>query len=49
MWAVVFKHPDEKTLYVVGDTVWYDAVIIVVNVGINQFLEGGSLVMGKMM
>lgn len=40
-----------------GDTVWYEAVqevidahkpeIIVVNAGDNQFLEGGSLVMGK--
>ena len=48
---------DEKTLYVAGDTVWYNAVqevidthkpeIIVVNAGDNQFLVGGSLVMGK--
>ncbi|WP_102346093.1 MBL fold metallo-hydrolase [Bacillus sp. Marseille-P3661] len=55
--GVVFKHPTEKTLYVAGDTVWYDAVqevieihkpeIIVVNGGDNQFLQGGSLVMGK--
>jgi L-ascorbate metabolism protein UlaG (beta-lactamase superfamily) len=55
--GVVFKHQSEKTLYVAGDTVWYDAVqeviethkpeIIVVNGGDNQFLEGGSLVMGK--
>ncbi|MDI2589433.1 MBL fold metallo-hydrolase [Psychrobacillus sp. NEAU-3TGS] len=55
--GVVFKHPSEKTLYVAGDTVWYEAVqeviethkpeVIVVNAGDNQFLEGGSLVMGK--
>ncbi|MBN8199706.1 MBL fold metallo-hydrolase [Bacillus sp. NTK034] len=55
--GVVFKHQSEKTLYVAGDTVWYDAVqeviethnpeVIVVNGGDNQFLEGGSLVMGK--
>ncbi|MFC0211556.1 MBL fold metallo-hydrolase [Paenibacillus chartarius] len=55
--GVVFKHADEKTCYVAGDTVWYDAVreaieahkpeIIVVNGGDNQFLQGGSLVMGK--
>jgi len=55
--GVVFKHESEKTLYVAGDTVWYDAVqeeidthqpdIIVVNGGDNQFYEGGSLVMGK--
>ncbi|MFB3163500.1 MBL fold metallo-hydrolase [Neobacillus sp. 179-J 1A1 HS] len=55
--GVVFKHSAEKTLYVAGDTVWYDAVqevinthkpkIIVVNAGDNQFFEGGSLVMSK--
>ncbi|WP_431028081.1 MBL fold metallo-hydrolase [Lysinibacillus sp. LZ02] len=55
--GVVFKHSNEKTLYVAGDTVWYGAVqdviethkpeIIVVNGGDNQFLQGGSLVMGK--
>lgn len=53
----VFKHSSEKTLYVAGDTVWYEGVqaaidthkpkIIVVNAGDNQFFEGGSLVMGK--
>lgn len=55
--GIVFKHQGEKTLYVVGDTVWYEGVqkvidvhkpeILVVNAGDNQFLEGGSLVMGK--
>jgi L-ascorbate metabolism protein UlaG (beta-lactamase superfamily) len=55
--GVVFKHPEEKTVYIAGDTVWYKAVqevidihkpeIIVVNAGDNQFFEGGSLVMGK--
>ncbi|MED4531532.1 MBL fold metallo-hydrolase [Metabacillus fastidiosus] len=55
--GVVFKHQNEKTLYVAGDTVWYKDVqevidthkpeIIVVNAGDNQFFEGGSLVMGK--
>ncbi|MGN9864210.1 MBL fold metallo-hydrolase [Bacillus swezeyi] len=55
--GVVFKHSSEKTLYVAGDTVWYEGVqgeidthqpdILVVNGGDNQFLEGGSLVMGK--
>lgn len=55
--GVVFKHSNEKTLYVAGDTVWYDAVqevidtnkpeIIIVNGGNNQFFEGGSLIMGK--
>lgn len=55
--GVVLKHRDEKTLYVAGDTVWYEGVqealdahnpeVIVVNGGDNQFVEGGSLVMGK--
>lgn len=55
--GVVFKHPSEKTLYLAGDTVWYEGVqeviethkpeIIVVAGGDNQFLVGGSLVMGK--
>jgi L-ascorbate metabolism protein UlaG (beta-lactamase superfamily) len=55
--GVIFKHTNEKTIYIAGDTVWYEAVqevietykpeIIVVNGGDNQFLEGGSLVMGK--
>jgi L-ascorbate metabolism protein UlaG (beta-lactamase superfamily) len=55
--GVVFKHHTEKTLYVAGDTVWYEGVqeaiethnpeVIVVNAGDNQFLEGGSLVMSK--
>lgn len=55
--GVVFKHQNEKTLYVAGDTVWYEGVqetidahkpeIIVVNAGDNQFLQGGSLVMSK--
>lgn len=55
--GVVFKDDTEKTLYVAGDTVWYEGVqealsmhqpeVIVLNAGDNQFLEGGSLVMGK--
>lgn len=55
--GVVFKHPNEKTLYVAGDSVWYEAVqeviethkpeIIVVNGGDVQLSEGGSLIMGK--
>jgi L-ascorbate metabolism protein UlaG (beta-lactamase superfamily) len=57
--GVVFKHQSEKTLYVAGDTVWYEGVqqelnthnpdIIVVNGGDNQAYEGegASLIMGK--
>lgn len=25
--GVIFKHPNEKTLYVAGDTIWYDGVL----------------------
>lgn len=55
--GVVFKHQNEETLYVAGDTVWYGAVqdeidqhkpeIIVVNGGDNQIIKLGSLIMGK--
>lgn len=55
--GIVFKHDAEQTLYVAGDTVWYDEVektiqqhspsIIVVNAGDNQFLQGGSLIMNE--
>ncbi|QYR23098.1 MBL fold metallo-hydrolase [Paenibacillus sp. sptzw28] len=55
--GVVFNHPNEKTLYVAGDTVWYEAVqetldthkpeVIIVNGGDNQFFGSGSLIMGK--
>ncbi|KIL42758.1 hypothetical protein KP77_33880 [Jeotgalibacillus alimentarius] len=55
--GVVFKHESEKSLYIAGDTVWYEGIekeirthqpeVMVLNAGDNQFLEGGSLVMGK--
>lgn len=55
--GIVFKHPSEKTLYVAGDTVWYEGVqqelnthnpdIIVVNGGDNQLVDFGSIIMGK--
>ncbi len=55
--GVVFQHPDEKTLYLAGDTVWYEKVqenldtykpeVIILNGGENKFLEGGPLIMGK--
>ncbi|GIP43612.1 UPF0173 protein YddR [Paenibacillus sp. J45TS6] len=55
--GVVFKHANEKTLYIAGDTVWYDGVqkeidshnpeIIVLNAGDNVWNDMGSLIMGK--
>ena len=54
--GVVFKHPEEKTLYIAGDTVWYDGVqnaldsyqpeVIVVNGGGNVLMDE-MLVMGE--
>lgn len=54
--GVVFSHPDEKSLYIAGDTVWYKGVedtinhyqpeIIVLNGGGNILMDE-MLVMGK--
>lgn len=53
----IFKHADEKTIYFVTDSVWYEGVqqelekhnpdIVVVNAGDNQFVGSGQLIMGK--
>ena len=55
--GVVFKHKDEKTLYIAGDTIWCDDVeeaihlhrpeVIIVNGGSAQFLQGDPITMGK--
>jgi L-ascorbate metabolism protein UlaG (beta-lactamase superfamily) len=55
--GVVFKHADEKTLYVAGDTIWngyvrsnlaaYVPDIIVLNAGDAQVPGLGSVIMGK--
>jgi len=55
--GVVFNHSTEKTLYVAGDTIWYEGVqevidahkpeIIIVNAGCNKFLDTNPLIMGK--
>jgi hypothetical protein len=52
--GIVFNHPNEKKLYIAGDTILYDGVqevlqkiireIIIVNGGVNQFLEEGALI-----
>ena len=54
--GVVFQHPDEKTLYIAGDTVWNQYVadtlqqfqpdIVVLNAGDAQILGLGSIIMG---
>jgi L-ascorbate metabolism protein UlaG (beta-lactamase superfamily) len=54
--GIVFRHPDEKVLYVAGDTIWNDFVqsnlatytpdIIVLNAGDAQVPGLGSIIMG---
>lgn len=55
--GVVFTHPDEKTLYVAGDTIWCPDVeeaiqthhpdVIVLNGGAAQYLVGDPITMTK--
>ncbi len=55
--GIVFKHPDEKTLYIAGDTVWCQAVedslkqyhpdIVVLNSCDAQVIGNESIIMGK--
>jgi L-ascorbate metabolism protein UlaG (beta-lactamase superfamily) len=51
----VLRHPDEPTLYIAGDTIWYDAVaatlqreqptVTIVNAGGARFLTGDPIIM----
>lgn len=55
--GVVFQHPQERTLYVAGDTVWYEGVaanlkqynpdVIVLNSGDAKILPDEPIIMGK--
>ncbi|MDI1338702.1 MBL fold metallo-hydrolase [Polaromonas sp.] len=55
--GVIFKHPDEKTVYLAGDTVWNDFVksnlvkylpdVVILNSGDAQFLGHGPIIMNK--
>lgn len=55
--GVIFKHPDEKTFYIAGDTVWCHAVedslkkyhpdIVVLNSCDAQVIGNESIIMGK--
>jgi L-ascorbate metabolism protein UlaG (beta-lactamase superfamily) len=55
--GVVFKHPGEKTLYIAGDTVWYEGVeenlkkyepdVVVLNSGDAQVLGYDPIIMDK--
>lgn len=55
--GVVFEHPDEKTTYLAGDTVWnelvanslkrYQPEVVILNAGDAQVAGMGSIIMGK--
>lgn len=55
--GVVFQHPEEETVYLAGDTVWYEKVqenidtykpeVIILNGGANEITGMGPLIMGK--
>ena len=55
--GVVFEHPNEKTLYIAGDTVWYEGVeenlkkyepdVVVLNSGDAQVLGYEPIIMDK--
>ncbi|QIE91214.1 MBL fold metallo-hydrolase [Pseudomonas nitroreducens] len=55
--GVVFKHPQEKTVYLAGDTVWnqhvqdslkaHDPDVAILNAGDAQVIGLGSIIMGK--
>lgn len=55
--GVVFNQEREKTLYVMGDTVWYDELkdifakytpeVVTVNAGQAELIDGRYLIMGK--
>jgi L-ascorbate metabolism protein UlaG (beta-lactamase superfamily) len=55
--GIVFQHPKEKTLYVAGDTVWYEGVdeslkkhrpdVVVLNSGDAKLLSDDSIIMSK--
>lgn len=55
--GVVFKHPEEKTVYLAGDTLWnehvrsslakYTPEVVILNAGDAQIIGFGSIIMGK--
>lgn len=55
--GVIFKNANEKTLYVAGDTIWYEGTaktiqdyypeVVVTNAGANRFFGSEALIMGK--
>ncbi len=54
---MVFRHPQEKTLWLVGDTIWRDDIaadllklrpdVVVLNAGYAHVIGFGPIIMGK--
>lgn len=55
--GIIFNHSEEKSLYIMGDTIWYDGIknvldkytldVIAVNAGNAQLADGRYLIMSK--
>ncbi|WP_404873272.1 MBL fold metallo-hydrolase, partial [Klebsiella pneumoniae] len=55
--GVVFRHPQEKTLWLMGDTIWRDDIaadllklrpdVVVLNAGYAHVIGFGPIIMGK--
>ena len=55
--GVLFRHPQEKTLWLVGDTIWRDEIaadllnlrpdVVVLNAGYAHVIGFGPIIMGK--
>jgi hypothetical protein len=55
--GVVFRHPQEKTLWLVGDTIWRPEIeadmlkaapdVVVLNAGYAHVIGFGPIIMGK--
>eukprot|EP01056_Protomagalhaensia_sp_Gyna25_P004638 Protomagalhaensia_sp_Gyna_25__4637@NODE_42_length_6385_cov_204_458714_g31_i0_p4_GENE_NODE_42_length_6385_cov_204_458714_g31_i0NODE_42_length_6385_cov_204_458714_g31_i0_p4_ORF_typecomplete_len257_score44_69Lactamase_B_3/PF13483_6/6_4e24Lactamase_B_2/PF12706_7/3_4e11Lactamase_B/PF00753_27/1e08_NODE_42_length_6385_cov_204_458714_g31_i019292699 len=55
--GIIFQHPNEKTVYLVGDTIWtqevaenlvkYKPDVVIVNAGNAHVIPEGSIIMGK--
>lgn len=55
--GIIFSHPEEQTLYLVGDSIWTPAIeatmkeaqpdAVILNVGWAHVLEYGPIIMGK--
>lgn len=55
--GLLFKHPDEKTVYMIGDSIWIPAIestlaehtpdVVIINAGSATLEKFGAIIMGK--